>query len=154
MYHHFGSKLGLLGAVAANYGNGIAQVMAQQQDLSQPPQVDRMIRAVFDYVEEHGLLHELLLAPDGPGDWKAVMHAHREVIVGYLAAAFKLWQSKGYIHTTNTDIAAALMFGLVESALTECFARGQAHLREQFLEETVRCIEQSLAPQEPPAESG
>ena len=41
---------------------------------------------------------------------------------------------------------AELLFALVEAALIECFVRGDGSREEEYLRETVRCVEGAVLP--------
>ncbi|MEZ4252461.1 MAG: TetR/AcrR family transcriptional regulator [Polyangiales bacterium] len=106
VFHHYGNKRGLLAAVAAHMGHGVASAMFEGLLPGQRPDVRRMIRACFDYVGRNGKLHDMLAMSNDPGDWNAAMMATRGVIVAALTQAFTQWKAAGYIETDHLEIAA------------------------------------------------
>ena len=144
VFHHFGSKKKLLVAVAAEHGHGATLAMFEHLVPGQPPDVEGMLRNLFEYVQSSGNLHELLILARDPSDWVDAIRAHREIIVGALAVAFEQWQRAGWVHSPNPRISASLMFGLVESALQDCFVYAQLEDWEPYLQECVRCIHRSM----------
>lgn len=151
IFHHYGNKRGLLAAVAAHMGHGVASAMFEGILPGQRPDVRRMIRACFDYVGKKGKLHDMLAMSNDPADWNAAQLATRGVIVAALTQAFTQWKAAGYIETDHPDIAAALIFGLVDAALLDCFSRGLEDRVDEYVEEAVACIEGALGYEGPNA---
>jgi AcrR family transcriptional regulator len=151
VFHHFGSKAGLLEAVGADYGHGLAEAMfAAAPPAGAAPSAEAMLRPAFAYVREHGALARLLGLSADPGDASAARRATREQIVSALARGFGTWRAAGLVRPLDPDIVAHLLFALVEAALTECFVRGDGSREDDYLRETVRCVEGAvLAPPDP-----
>ncbi|MEM7447340.1 MAG: TetR/AcrR family transcriptional regulator [Myxococcota bacterium] len=144
VFHHFGNKQGLLGEVAAAFGRGASLAMFAGISPDQPPDAYGMIRRVFEYCRDHGLLHQMLVHARDPSDWNVAMQAHRRVIISSLTEAFTRWKASGHIHTDRPELAAPMLFGLVESALINCFGDRDGEDWEAYLEEAVRLIEGAL----------
>ncbi|MEO0322342.1 MAG: TetR/AcrR family transcriptional regulator [Myxococcota bacterium] len=144
IFHHFGSKKGLLQAVATEVGRGVAMAMFQGMAPGQRPDVQRMIRAVFEFVQKRGKMNDLMLMSRDIEEANAALNAQRTVIVGSLTQAFTQWKAMGYIETSAPEIAAALIFGLVESGLHDCFVRGNGERMDEYIDEAVACIEGAL----------
>jgi AcrR family transcriptional regulator len=147
VFHHFASKRALLEAVASEYGRGLAESMfAGVEATESQPAAEAMLRRAFTYVREQGALSRLLaLAPD-PIGWKAARAASRREIVSALASAFSAWQGRQALRVFDPLITAELLFALVEAALTECFVYGDGSREEDYLRETVACVEGALLP--------
>ena len=142
VFHHFGSKAGLLEAVAAEYGRGLADAMfAAAPPPGTPPSAEAMLRPAFDYVRKHGALARLLALSTDPTDSFAARRATRAEIVDALARGFARWGEEGLVRPMDPRIVAELLFALVEAALMECFVRGDGRREEDYLRETVRCVE-------------
>jgi len=150
VFHHFPSKRALLEAVAGEYGRGLAERMFAGVDVTaSDPAAEPMLRRAFAYVREQGALSRLLaLAPD-PIGWKAARAASRREIVSALASAFSAWQGRESLRVFDPQITAQLLFALVEAALTECFVYGDGSREEEYLRETVACVEGALLPRSP-----
>ena len=59
LFHHYGSKEGLLEAVAADYGRALGAAMfagAEEADPDGPPGAEPMLRRAFAFVREQGVL--------------------------------------------------------------------------------------------------
>jgi AcrR family transcriptional regulator len=147
VFHHFGSKEGLLVAVAAEYGRGLAEAMFAREDQAHGAEPDAMLRAAFAYVRERGPLSQLLMLVPASADRSSARHATREQIVDALAAAFERWQQQGLVRPLDARIVAELLHALVERALVECFVRGDGSREEDYLREAVRCIRGATRPE-------
>jgi AcrR family transcriptional regulator len=147
VFHHFGSKEGLLTAVAGEYGRGLAEAMFAGDGLGPtPPSAGAMLARAFAYVRAQGPLSRLLaLAPDPTSD-RAARRASREEIVSALARGFAEWSARGLLRPLDPRIAAELLFALVEAALTGCFVAEGGAREAAWLRETVLCVEGALAP--------
>jgi AcrR family transcriptional regulator len=152
VFHHFPSKRALLEAVAGEYGRGLAERMFAGVDATASgPAAEPMLRRAFAYVREQGALSRLLaLAPD-PMEWNAARAASRREIVSALAAAFSAWRGREGLRAFDPRITAELLFAVVEAALTECFVYGDGSREEEYLRETVACVEGALRSRSPAA---
>lgn len=154
VYHYFGSKDGLLLALAAQYGRGFAQSMfrglAHDDD---PPDVESAMRRAFAYVRHSHPLFGVFLLSDDLAHSEGARRANREEIVSPLAAFLESWSSRGLIRPVPARIVATLLFGLVESALKECFVRGNGADEDTYVSEVVLAIRGILFPAPGPTPS-
>jgi AcrR family transcriptional regulator len=147
VFHHFGSKADLLEAVAADYGRGLAQAMFDVgPDPGQAPSAERMLRAAFAYAREHGTLVRLLRLAPPDAAAQSARRASRAEIVAALARGFARWSEAGIFRAMDAQIAAELVFALVEAAIVECFAHGDGAREADYLREAVACVEGALIP--------
>ncbi len=141
VYHQFGSKQGLLVAVGQRYGEGLAR--AAFGDLGADPTphaVARIVRNVFAYVREtDGSLAAFLLAQD-PLEGGPAQDANRTAMIAAIEARLSLWVESGLAQLMDTRIAAEILFGLVESALRDCFLRRGGGGEERYVREVTRCL--------------
>lgn len=152
VFHHFGSKADLLEAVAADYGQGLAQAMfAVAPAPGQPPSAEPMLRAAFGYAREHGAVARLLRLSAPDGETRGARRASRAQIVGALARGFAHWSEAGVLRPMDAEIAAGLVFALVEAAIVECFAHDGGEREADYLREAVACVEGALMPRRPRA---
>jgi AcrR family transcriptional regulator len=151
LFHHFGSKAGLLEAVAADYGRGLAQAMFEAAPgPGEGPAAEPMLRAAFAYVRENRAFSSLLkLAPEAGVD-AAAKRASRGQIVAALERGLRAWSEAGQLRPLDARIAAELLFALVEAALIECFTHGQGDREEDYLREAVACVEGAVRRTSPP----
>jgi AcrR family transcriptional regulator len=144
VFHHFGSKAGLLEAAAADYGAGLARAMFAGKSLSEKASAEEMLRAAFGYVREHGQLARLLGLSADASSLDAANRASRAQIVTALAEAFETWSAQGRIRPLDAEVTAELVFSMVESALIACFGRGDGRREREYLRETLACVEGAL----------
>jgi AcrR family transcriptional regulator len=170
VFHHFGSKEGVLVAVAAEYGRGLAEAMlAAREDAGAvararehgAPAADAgedaaeagedaaeagedaaeaMLREAFAYVRERGPLSRLLMLAPAAMDLGSAIHATRQPIVAAIAGTLEQLQPAGLVRPLDARITAELLHALVERALVECFVRGDGSREADYLRETVACV--------------
>jgi AcrR family transcriptional regulator len=142
IYHQFGSKQGLLVAVGERYGEGLARAAfgGLAADPS-PSELAPIVRNVFDYVREtDGSLAAFLLAQD-PLEGGPAQDAYRAAMIAAIEARLSLWAQRGLVQPMDTRIAAEIQFGLVESALRDCFLRRGGKDEERYVQEVTRCLD-------------
>jgi hypothetical protein len=105
-----------------------------------------MLRRAFAFLREQGPLSRLLLLSSDAASRQTARQASRAQIVGALSTAFTEWSARGLLRPMDPQIAAELLFALVEAALTECFVRHGGAREEEYLRETVRCVEGAVRP--------
>jgi AcrR family transcriptional regulator len=141
VYYQFGSKQGLLSAVGQSYGEGLAR--AAFGDLGADPTPDemaRIVRNLFAYVREtDGSLATFLLAQD-PLEGGPAQDANRTAMIRAIEARLSLWVERGLVQPMDTAVAAEILFGLVESALRDCFLRRGGEGEERYVREVTRCL--------------
>ncbi|MEM9876696.1 MAG: hypothetical protein AAF928_17500, partial [Myxococcota bacterium] len=134
----------LMAAAAGEYGHGIARAIFAHAVPGVRPELRPMVAGVFDYVRENGHMHDFVGAcHDGRAPNSAFL-ASREVVVGALAQAFTMYRGAGWIRTDDPHAAAVLTFGMVQSALLECFSREPAGEPEVYIDACVAFIERAL----------
>ena len=144
VFHHFGSKQGVLNEVAAEYGRGVAMAMFEGVLPGQRPDTDAMLRRVFEHARSQGTLHACFGINPDPETPNSAISQTRKVIIGALSAAFESWADQGIIVTHRPKIAASLLFGLVEYALFECFVSGDGEDWEAYHAEAVHLVNHAL----------
>ena len=154
VFHHFGSKSALFADVARGFGEALNHEMFAGMGPDAPPDVPGMIGRCFAYGECKGRLSETIMQTRDPAVSSAAMRAQRQAIVDALTVRFVAWHDKGLIRTERPQVAAAIMFGLVEYALHDGLqgadpdAAPDPERRDAYLAETIRVIEAALRPPE------
>jgi AcrR family transcriptional regulator len=146
LFHHFGSKEELLVAVAHEYGAGLAGAMFAAPGGDGAPTARSMLRAAFAYVREQGSLVGLLAVVPGVAEREKARLATRTEIVDALTAALTRWNASKRVRSMEPRIVAELLHSLVERALVECFLVGDGSREEEYLRETIRCVEGATFP--------
>jgi AcrR family transcriptional regulator len=141
VYHLFGSKHGLLVAVGQCYGEGLAYTAFR--DLGEDPspdEVGRIVQGLFAHVREtDGSLAAFLLAQD-PLEGGPAQDANRTAMIAAIEAQLSRWVERGSVRPLDTRIAAEIQFGLVESALRDCFLRRGGADEQRYVAEVTRCL--------------
>jgi hypothetical protein len=61
-------------------------------------------------------------------------------MIAAIEARLSLWVERGLAEPMDTGIAAEILFGLVESALRDCFLRRGGEGEERYVREVTRCL--------------
>jgi AcrR family transcriptional regulator len=156
VFHHYGSKEGLLAAVSADYGRALGAAMfagAVEADPDGPPGAEPMLRRAFAFVREQGVLARLLVLSGDASVRQTVHQASRTEIVAAIESALRDPRGREAIRPMDATIAARLLFALVEEALTQCFVRENGEREEEYLREAVRCVEGAVLRRDDPRPS-
>jgi AcrR family transcriptional regulator len=142
VYHLFVSKQGLLtavgdaygvGLVRAAFGDGVVEVRAGSG-------VVAMVERIFRYVgESGGPLVAFLLGSD-PEEGGPAEAANRQRMLSAIEDGVRRAIRAGRVSLRDARVAAELQFGLVESALRDCFLRGGGKRRGAYVQEVARAL--------------
>lgn len=141
VYYLFGSKRGLLHAVGEAYGEGLASAAfgGLPPDFH-PRDIGLVVSRIFAHVRATpGPLTAFLLMTQ-PGDGGPARDASRARMLAAIEANLRAWRERGWIPEMDLRIAAGLHFGLVESAVRDCFLRGEGAGEERWVAETTRSL--------------
>ncbi len=145
LFHHFGSKRGLLAALAGQVGDEAAEAMFPPGGEGEPD-VEAARSRLFAYVRRRThVVRSLAWLPEGP-DREAARQAERRAVVSALARVFRAEAARGRMRPMDPEVVAELLFALVGAALTRCFVVGDGHREADYLRETIHCVEAALAP--------
>ena len=141
VFHHFGSKEGLLFEVAERYGRGFADAMFEGVRPEDPlPDPGWTIRRAFAYVRKSDPAFGVFLLSDEPTIPGRARRANRREIVNTLTRYLESWMARGLVRQLEPRVVAELLFGLVETALKECYARGQRECEDVYVREVAHAI--------------
>jgi AcrR family transcriptional regulator len=142
VYHLFGSKQGLLRAVGDAYGAGLAQAAFGDSALEvRPgPAVAAMVERIFRHVSESGGPLIAFLLSNDPDEGGPAEAANRERMVRAIEDRLRRAIRAGDVSLRDTRVAAELQFGLVESALRDCFLRAGGRRQGAYVQEVVRAL--------------
>lgn len=147
VYHQFGSKQGLLVAMGEEYGRSLARAAFEGLGPDPTPdQVGRVVRNIFDHIREtEGSLAIFLLAQD-PLEGGPAQDANRTQMLAAIRERIEVWVRRGLVASMDARIASEIQFGLVESALRDCFLRHGGENEEGYIREVSRCLGAYLTP--------
>ena len=149
VFHHFGSKRELFGAVAAAYGRDFVRAMFGDDPAQRPPTPRAAIQAAFAFVRRNRDLHRVFAQRDP--DLAALVRAETEdPVVAALEQTLRAAVALGAARPMSTRIVAELCYALVGGALRGCFIEGDGSLEGEYLAEAIRCTESAcgVAPTE------
>jgi AcrR family transcriptional regulator len=142
VYYQFGSKDGLLSAVGERYGSALAEAAFGNLDAAD---VGQIVERMFAFVRKtEGPLAALLLSFD-PLEGTAAADANRDQVIARVEQLVR--GAPGFAkrpRRRDARIAAEIQFGLVESALRDCFLRDAGRREAAYVREVTRCLEAYL----------
>jgi AcrR family transcriptional regulator len=142
IFHHFGSKRGILAALADSFGRGAFEAVFASIEAGEPPRsTAEALRPLFDYAGEHRALVRALARLAHGADRELAVDAVRGRVVAGLTDLLVREEDRGQVRPMDPAIVAELLFSLVVTALTECFVNGDGSRREDWLREVARCID-------------
>ncbi|MCP5178486.1 MAG: TetR/AcrR family transcriptional regulator [Pseudomonadales bacterium] len=143
LFHHFGSKKGLLEAVAEDFVR-TSSAEAMPEALAQLTE-EAIVRRTFDFADANPALYELL-----------ERHAHelgegqrlrqQNIVVSAIRRNLDVGMGMGRVRKGDAAILAELQFALVSAAYRAWRRDGQPERREAIILETVRCMRAMLMP--------
>ncbi len=141
VYHQFGSKRGLLVAVGQRYGEGLARAAFGNLGADPTPrEVAQIVQNIFAYVREtDGSLAAFLLVQD-PLEGGPAQDANRAAMIAAIEAQLSQWVERRLVPPMDAAIAAEIQFGLVESALRDCFLRRGGEDEQRYVREVTHCL--------------
>jgi AcrR family transcriptional regulator len=142
VYHLFDSKQGLLTAVGDAYGTGLVQAAFGEHAVAVRPgaEVVAMVERIFRFVAESGGPLVAFLLTSDPEEGGPAEAANRERMLAAIEDAVTQAIREGRVSLRDPRIAAELQFGLVESALRDCFLRAGGRRRDVYVREVARVL--------------
>ncbi|HEY2775576.1 MAG TPA: TetR/AcrR family transcriptional regulator [Candidatus Binatia bacterium] len=156
VFHYFGSKSALLGAVAEHYGEQFAAAMFAGLDpVAAQATVTAIVERAFDFVAGqwpgfgHFLLADSQAAAekgDASGSTSAPLarSANRVAVTRRVESVLEQWQRQRLLSGLDPPVTADLLFGIMEAALRGWMLSGLAHARERYAAATVAAMSRIL----------
>jgi AcrR family transcriptional regulator len=142
VYHLFASKQGLLRAVGDAYGEGLVHAAFGDGavEVRPGPAVAAMVERIFRYVSESGGPLTAFLLSNDPDEGAPAQAANRERMLAAIEDGLRRAIRTGHVGLRDTRVAAELQFGLVESALRDCFLRAGGKRQGAYVQEVARAL--------------
>jgi AcrR family transcriptional regulator len=142
VYHLFGSKQGLLRAVGDAYGAGLVRAAFGDGgvEVRPGPAIAAMVERIFRHVSESGGPLTAFLLSNDPDEGGPAQAANRERMLRAIEDGVRRAIRAGHVSLRDTRVAAELQFGLVESALRDCFLRAGGRRQGAYVQEVARAL--------------
>ena len=141
IFHQFGTKNGLLEAVAENYAQGFLDAMFDDFDAAaDAPDIESVFRRAFAYVRHNAPEFGAFLMAANDSSGRSARIAYRKTIVSRLTESYAAWMERGIVRKTDPAILAELSFGVVETALRECYTGDKRARESAYIAEVVAAI--------------
>jgi AcrR family transcriptional regulator len=148
LYHYFESKRDLLLALAMEEGREMIPALfgPEIQALPFEQRAAAMIDAVFRHCDEHKQQVGLLRLHLDPETEVARWAKFSNQFIDALTPFFQDGMDRGVFNPMPAEMAARLMFGLVDSAIHQCFVLEGGARQEEYKSGLVTIIERTLIP--------
>ncbi len=143
VFHHFGSKHGLLEACA--HADAVDFIEREMPYHSAGLDYDRLAEAIFDWVTSDRMARRLW----SEGDHRVVGVLRRgwqRAIVAAVSAALLIEQRKGRCREGDTQLFASMQFAVVGEALIAHFAQPRSLPRPEAAAITAQAVAALVAP--------
>jgi AcrR family transcriptional regulator len=147
VYHLFDSKQGLLRAVGDAYGQGLVRAAFGNGAVEVRPgaAVSAMVERIFRHVRDSGGPLVAFLLTNDPEEGGPAQAANRERMLAAIEDGVRRAMRAGRVSLRDTRVAAELQFGLVETALRDCFLRSGGKRHGAYVQEVARALNAYLA---------
>lgn len=143
LFHHFGSKRGLLECVAEDFVAAGAQA-AMPASAGQLTE-EAVVRGAFDFADAHPALYRLLEQMSSElGQSGGVSRS--AVIVAAIEKNLEAGMDQGIVREGDAGIMAQLQFAVVDAAYKAWRDSGEPDRREDYIREAVSCMKAMLSP--------
>jgi AcrR family transcriptional regulator len=142
VYHLFASKQGLLRAVGDAYGAALVRAAfgGGAVEIRPGPAIATMVERIFRHVSESGGPLIAFLLSNDPDEGGPAEAANRERMLRAIEERLRRAIRAGHVTLRDTRVAAELQFGLVESALRDCFLRAGGRRQGAYVQEVARAL--------------
>ena len=140
LFHQFGSKAGLYGHLAEEYGQAAVQAVMPPD---QPMTADGIVRRAFDFAAQDPALYRLM-NHDGPGRGDAARPRHAEIIIDAIHLGIIAGMDRRDVRLGPSRIMAELQFAIVLSAFEAWQNNGDPAMREDYINEAITSMKLML----------
>jgi len=144
IFLHFESKQGVLRHVASDYGKALADHMREAFSKAGKVDAHAGVHATFSYVRKHGLLHQRINMAVDPADEAVALQTVRAEVAAMLRGVLEGWKESGDGSFDDAAMTATMLFGVVQTALFECFAREQGERESEWIALSTRWVRAAL----------
>jgi AcrR family transcriptional regulator len=141
LFHHFGSKRGLLECVAEDFMRAGARA-AMPPDAEAVTEED-VVRGAFDFADAHPALYRML-AQLGAAAGDPGLTTRSEVLVQAIRKRLERGMALGRARRGDAKIMAELQLALVDGAYRAWLQSADPALREAYIAEAIRCMKAML----------
>lgn len=143
VFHHFGSKEGVLRAGAAEYGRELVELVLTIRQ-SGPAPIEQMLESIVGFIGDRGRFGLVLMRDTRvPGVVRSdIRSGIVDVLRDWIGGSVK----KGTVRDLDPQIGAEYVFAVFETMLESIFGEG-SHKAESYLREATYAIRGILAPE-------
>ena len=140
LFHHFGSKRGVLEALAESFGEGAFEsVFACLRD-DPPSDMHGLLRPLFAYARENRSLARAFIALSSSQDRALAEQAVARRVEAGVTDLLVRQEDLGGVRAMEPDVVAKLLFAVVTAGLIGCFVDEDGEREAIWLDETATCV--------------
>ncbi len=143
LFHHFGSKRGLLAQLAERYAREAAA--ATMPDNPDEMTEETIVRAAFDYAEREPRLYQLFL-DEGAKLNEYGIAGNDDIVISVIQENLERGMAEGMVRKGDARVMAELQFTVVDGAYRAWRKTGDPARKEAYIDEAIRCMKAMLAP--------
>ena len=143
LFHHFGSKRGLLTELARRYVEGAATA-TMPDDLGEMTE-ETIVRSAFSYAEQDPDLYQLFLDEGTKLEGFEIADAST-IIISVIRKNLERGMAEGVVRKGDPHVMAELQFTIVDGAYRAWRKTGDPSRKEAYILEAIRCMKAMLAP--------
>ncbi|NNL67839.1 MAG: TetR/AcrR family transcriptional regulator [Myxococcales bacterium] len=146
LFHHFGSKRGVLEALAESFGEGAFESVFAALREDPPRDLQGLLRPLFAYARENRALARAFAALSSRQDRALAEQAVARRVEAGLTDLLVRQEDLGRVRGMEPDVVAKLMFAVVTAGLIGCFVDEDGEREAIWLEETASCVAAAVRP--------
>ncbi len=143
LFHHFGSKRGLLAQLAERFAQEAAT--ATMPDNPEEMSEEAIVRAAFDFAEREPALYQLFL-DEGTKLEGFDVAQQSDIIVSVIQKNLERGMADGTVRRGDPRVMADIQFNIVDGAYKAWRKTGEPSRKEAYIAEAVHCMRAMLAP--------
>ncbi len=144
LFHHFGSKKGLLLKLAEDFGHRAASATMPEGTASILTE-ESIVRSAFAFAEANPDLYEILMK-GGAEIAELEITVNSDIIINRIETNLKRAMDNQQIRRGNPRIMAQLQFALVDGAYKAWRRHSNPDDKEEYILEAIRCMKAMMAP--------
>lgn len=143
LFHHFGSKRGLLAQLAEQFARDAAA--ATMPDDPEEMTEETIVRAAFAYAEREPRLYQLFLDEGSKLNGFDVAN-NSDIVISVIQQNLERGMADGLVRKGDPRVMAELQFTVVDGAYRAWRKSGDPTRKEAYIDEAIRCMKAMLSP--------
>ena len=145
VFHHFGTKRGLMVAVAEDYARDMAQATFRGVEMFAPPAIEACFRRGLAFLQKEGSLGLQTPSSTSTEATEIVREAVREALISEAERVLDAWQERKLIRRMSSRLFGETMFPVFDQLLMKALIEGTDAISDAWLREVTACFAGALS---------